>query len=307
MCISYKYNMKIGIDIGGSHIGIGVVNEEGDILEKKEKRIMKKDKENIKKTIEEYIIENVKEFQEKYDISDIGIAIPGKVTSDTVIKSVNLGIENYNIIKSLNEKIKLPIKIKNDAKCAAIAENEYGCLKKYNKNIFLTLGTGIGGAVIINNKLFETENVINCEFGHMVIEKNGIECTCGRNGCFEKYASMKSFKNELRQRLALDEKTRGQELFDMIKTNFKEKENYEVIEEVVDDFVTSISIGIVNLTNVFAPQSVGIGGSFVHFEEVFLERLKMKLQKENTFSGDEIKIEVASLGNDAGIIGATLI
>lgn len=148
--------MKIGIDLGGSHIAIGVVSNEGKILEKTEKRLMTQEKKYIKETIENYIIEHVKNLEKKYKITNIGIAIPGTVTPKEVIKSVNLKLENYKIVDNLNKYIKYPIKIRNDAKCAAIAENKLGCLKKYSRSIFLSLGTGIGGAVIIDNKLLDT-------------------------------------------------------------------------------------------------------------------------------------------------------
>lgn len=117
------------------------MNNKGIILEKVEKRITDEEKENIKKSIESYIIQNVKQFQKKYKITKIGIAIPGTVDNESIIKSVNLGLENYNIVKELKKKINLPIKIINDAKSAAIAENKYGALKPYKRVVFLTLGT----------------------------------------------------------------------------------------------------------------------------------------------------------------------
>lgn len=300
--------MKIGIDLGGSHIAVGVVNNKGIIVEKVEKRLISTEKKNIKKTIEDYIIENVNNFCNKYDITELGMAIPGTLKDNVILKSVNLGIENYNIVDKLNEKIKLPIKIKNDAKCAAIAENVYGCLKKYKRSIFLTLGTGIGGAVIINNKLLDTGDLPGCEFGHLVIEKNGIQCNCGKKGCWERYASMKSFKNKLRKELGYTEQTRGQELFDIIRNNNIKNENYETIEKVVDEFINDLSIGIANLINIFEPEAVGIGGSFIYFEEVLLDRLKLKLTNSNLLFNPrkEVVIETAILGNDAGIIGATI-
>ena len=218
--------MNIGIDLGGSHIAIGVINSKGIIEEKIEKRIMAKEKQNIKNTIEEYIIKNVKEFMKKYEISKIGIAIPGTVNETTIIKSVNLNIENYNIVEGLQKSLKAPISIRNDAKCAAIAENKYGCLKKYNRSLFLTLGTGIGGAVIINNQLLDTGSLPGCEIGHMIIEKNGRQCKCGKKGCFERYSSMKVLKDSIRNELGLDEKTRGQEIFDIIRSIGMSKCNF---------------------------------------------------------------------------------
>ena len=165
---------KIGIDLGGSHIAIGVVNSNGKILEKIEKKLKGIITKEVKKVIEDTIVEAVNKYKEEYKITEIGIAIPGTVTKDVVVKSVNLGLRNYKIIEELQKKIDIPIKIKNDAKCAAIAESTYGSLKQYKRVLFLTLGTGIGGAVIIDNKLLNTGDLPGCEIGHMVIEKNGL-------------------------------------------------------------------------------------------------------------------------------------
>ncbi len=302
--------MKIGIDLGGSHIAIGVVDNQGRIIEKQEKRLLKKDKENIKKVIEEYIVQTVERFEKEYKITEIGIAIPGTVANGMIIKSVNLGIENYNIVDKLNEKLNYKIKIKNDAKCAAIAENEYGSLKKYKRAVFVTLGTGIGGAVIINNELLDTGKLPGCEIGHMVVENDGVLCNCGRKGCFEKYASMKVFKNNLRKELNLDEKTSGKDLLNIIRESSKNKESkkYKVIEKVINKYINYLALGLANLINIFEPEAIGIGGSFVYFEEELLGRLKEKLLEKNMLFNprENIVIETAILGNDAGIIGSTI-
>ena len=300
--------MKIGIDLGGSHIAIGVVNKEGKIVEKTEKTLKGIEKKKIKNVIEETIVENVKRFQKEYEITKMGIAIPGTVTNNTVIKSVNLGLENYDIVDNLKKNIDLPIQIRNDAKCAALSENTYGCLKGYNRSIFLTLGTGIGGAVIINNELLDTGDLPGCEIGHMVIEKNGLLCNCGRKGCFEKYASMKAFKNNLRSELGYNEKVSGKELLAIIKNTKPQEENYLKIEKVITEYIENLSIGIANLVNIFEPEAIGIGGSFVYFEEVLLEALrKSLLEKDKLFNPrEDINIQTAVLGNDAGIIGALL-
>ena len=300
--------MKIGIDLGGSHIGIGIVENNGKIIEKVEKRLMSKEKRNIKNSIERYIIENVKKMQEKYEITEMGIAVPGTISKNIIVKSVNLGIKDYNLIENLQKEIKIPIKIRNDAKCAAIAESKYGVLKQYNRSIFLTLGTGIGGAVIINNQLLDTGDLPGCEFGHIIIEKDGIPCNCGKKGCFEKYASMKAFKNNLREALELDERTRGEELLDKIRKNSKENKDYDIINNVVGEYIKDLAIGISNLINIFEPEAIGIGGSFVFFEDVFLDKLKQYIQKENLLFNprEKLIIETAVLNNDAGIIGSIL-
>ena len=268
--------MKIGIDLGGSHIAIGIVDDKNCIIEKVEKRLLSEEKKDFKRAVEEYIVENVNKLNEKYKISEIGIAVPGTIEGDKIIKSVNLGVENYNFVDNLKKGINIPIKIRNDAKCAAIAECKIGCLKDYSRSLFLTLGTGIGGAVIIEGELLNTGSLPGCEIGHMIVEKNGLECNCGKKGCFEKYASMKVLKNNLRKELNLDETTRGQELLDMIKENPKDKK----INNVIDEFIEYLSIGISNLVNIFEPDAIGIGGSFVYFSDVLLDRLKNNIQNK---------------------------
>ena len=300
--------MKIGIDLGGSHIAIGVVDNQGKILEKVEKRITKAEKNIIKKVIEEYIIEKTANFLQQYKITEMGIAIPGTVKKETVVKSVNLGLKNYEIVKNLQEKVQLPIKIRNDAKCAALAENTYGALKSYDRSIFLTLGTGIGGAVVIHNELLDTGELPGCEFGHMLIEKNGKLCKCGKKGCWETYASMKAFKDNLRKILDLDERTSGKELLDILRKMEKNNPKYIQTNRLIEQYIEYLSIGISNLVNIFEPEAIGIGGSFVFYEEIFLEKLKTKLLKDNLLFNErkEINIQTAILDNDAGMIGATL-
>ena len=299
---------KIGIDLGGSHIAIGVIDKNGKILEKTEKRLKGIITAEVKKVIEETIFETVEKYRKEYKIDEIGIAIPGTVNKTEVIKSVNLGLKNYKIVDVLNKKINIPIKIKNDAKSAAIAESNFGSLKGYNRVLFLTLGTGIGGAVIINNKLLDTGDLPGCEIGHMVIEKDGLECNCGRKGCFEKYASMKAFKNNLRKTLGYDENFSGKELLALIKNTKKEDKNYNVINKIKQEYIEYLAIGLANLINIFEPEVIGIGGSFVYFEDVLLDDLKNEIiSKDMLFNKrKEINIQTAVLGNEAGIIGAVL-
>lgn len=294
--------MKVGIDLGGSHIAIGVLDDKSKIIEKFEREILKEEKNNIKNEIETYIVKNVQELIKKYEIKKIGISVPGTVQNNLIIKSVNLGVENYNLVHNLQKKIKLPIEIKNDAKCAAIAESKFGVLKSFKRGLFLTLGTGIGGAVIINGELLDTGDLPGCEFSHMVIEKDGIKCNCGKKGCFEKYGSMKAFKTNLKKELNLNEETRGYELLDIIRNNPQD----EKINKVIDEFIEYLSIGISNLINIFEPEVIGIGGSFVYFSDILLDRLKENiLGKLYLFNNREsLNIMPAVLGNDAGIIGS---
>lgn len=300
--------MKVGIDLGGSHIAIGVVNNKGKIIEKFEKRILNNEKKHIEKTIENNILEHIKDLSTRYKIEKIGIAAPGTIQDGKIIRAYNLGIEEYNIVEKLSKKTKVPIKIKNDAKCAAIAEYKFGCLKEYNRSLFLTLGTGIGGAVIINNKLLDAGNLPGCEFGHMIIEKDGLLCGCGKFGCWQQYASMKALKNNLRKKLGYDEQTDSKQLLNLLRNIKTNDKDFSTINEIIEDYIEDLSIGISNLINIFEPEVIGIGGSFVYFKDVLLDKLENKLLKDNLLfnSRKEIKIETAILENDAGIIGAVL-
>ena len=301
--------MKVGIDLGGSHIAIGVVNDKGKIIEKFEKRILNNEKKNIEKAIEENVFQHIKDLSKRYKIEKIGIAAPGTIQDGKIINAYNLGIKGeYKIVSNLSKKIKLPIMIRNDAKCAAIAENKYGCLKQYKRSIFLTLGTGIGGAVIINNELLDTGNLPGCEFGHMIIEKDGLLCSCGKFGCWQQYASMKALKDNLRKLLGCDEKTDSKQLLNILRNTKKEDKSFTIINNIIEEYIENLAIGVSNLINIFEPEIIGIGGSFVYFKDILLNKLENKLLKDNLLfnSRNDIKIQTAILENDAGIIGSTL-
>lgn len=297
--------MKIGIDLGGSHIAVGLIESSGKVLSKKEVPILKEDEKNLKDIIENYIFGAVEEFSNMCAIDGIGIAIPGTVSDTEVVKSVNLGLENYNIVEALSKRIIVPIHIKNDAKCAAIAENTYGSIKQYKNALFFTLGTGIGGAAIFNNRLLSPDGVPGFEFGHMIIKQNGKLCKCGKRGCFEQYASMKAFKQKIIDELELDAKINGEELVKIVE---REIEN-PIVVNIIDEYLTDLCVGISNLVNIFEPEAIGIGGSFVYFAKILLPKLKDKLLNGNLLFNkrDDIIINAAILGNDAGMIGASLI
>lgn len=297
--------MKIGIDLGGSHISVGAIDENGKILSQEDIQILEEDKRNIKDIIENYILTSVKKIIEFHKVESIGIAIPGTVNERKIIKAVNLGLENYDIVGRLSKEINLPIKIKNDAKCAAIAESTYGSIKEYENSLFLTLGTGIGGAAVFNHKLLDPKKVPGFEFGHMIITKNGRLCNCGKRGCFERYGSMKVFKQEVINELNLDEKISGEELLKKV-----EKEQQDpAVENIIDEFTENLSIGISNLINIFEPEAIGIGGSFTYYADILLPKIKSKILDGNLLFNkrEDIIINAATLGNNAGMIGTTLI
>lgn len=203
----------------------------------------------------------------------------------------------------------MPIKLQNDAKCAAIAEHEYGVLQGYESSIFLTLGTGIGGAAIVAGKLLEGKCFSGYEFGHMTIDVNGEQCKCGKKGCFELYGSMKTFKRNFKERLGLSQFTHSEQLLDFLKYDMALEKHDERIKQVIDEYTESLAIGISNLINIFEPEAIGIGGSFTYFEEFLLEKLKEKLLNGNLLFNprSDIIIKSALLKNDAGIIGASML
>ena len=150
--------MKIGIDIGGCHVGIGLVDNNGSIVLKEEMFI--KDKTNIKEQIEEYITEKVIQMSLIHNIECVGVSVPGTVSGNKIMKSVNFGIvEEYDLAGNLEKILKMPVKMKNDAKCAALAEQKYGELANYNDSVFFCIGTGVGTAVFQDGKMLEPDNL----------------------------------------------------------------------------------------------------------------------------------------------------
>ena len=299
--------MKIGIDIGGSHIGIGLVNSNGTIILKEEKFI--KDKSNIEKKIEEYITENVIKMLQAYYINEIGIAVPGTVTGTKIVRVVNLGIENYDLVAILqNNLIKagytINIKMKNDGKCAALAEQKYGALAGYDNSVFLCIGTGVGSAVIFDGKLLEAKNVPGFEFSHTIIHRNGAACNCGKRGCFEVYASLKRFKEKIVKEFNL-KSINGECVRDFIRKN----SDNPTLRYMINSYIEDLSIGISNIINIFEPEAICLGGSFAEYEGILYEPLKNALINGNLLFNKrcDIIIKLAKLKNDAGIIGATLI
>lgn len=301
--------MKIGIDIGGSHVAIGLINGNGKIIAKEDQDLNNdlRSKDYCKKLVNTIIELITKILEEKkIDIKEIrliGIAIPGTVSETHIIKAKNLHIKDFNIVSEINKYFNIPIVLRNDAKCAAIAEKEYGSLKKYDDALFLTIGTGIGGAVYLGGKLLKPKKYEGFEIGHMVIKKDGIKCNCGRKGCFEKYASMKTFKDRIQNKFNNKNLT-GKEIKELLTDKYYQKE----IEEIIDEYIEDLSIGLANLINIFEPEVISIGGGFVHFKDILLEKLVNKLNKEDMLFNNQAvpKIITAKLKNDAGIVGSVI-
>ena len=279
------------------------------ILSIEERNLTREDRINVKESIVKIIIELLNRVIDEAnvdlnDIEFIGIASPGTISNNVIKQATNLGLENFDLIAELQKYINLPMQIKNDSKCAALAEKHYGAMRDYDDGVFLCIGTGIGGAAFINGQMLVPKRFSGFEFGHMVINKGGRQCSCGKRGCFETYASIRAFRNKIAEVLDIDNDFSGQYLREQL-LDF----NNEKIEEVVEQFIEDLSIGICNLIDIFEPEIVVLGGSFSYYEgNPVYDRLIEKIsQKNSRFNSMAMpKIELAKLKNDAGINGATI-
>ena len=301
--------MKIGIDIGGSHVATGLVDKNGELISKESRDINIsniKEEKRVERLLVEIIENEISMLLEKNDftagdISKIGIAVPGSPKGGNIRNLVNLHIKEFNLGEELKKKYKVNVKIKNDGKCAGLAEKQYGSLKKYSDCIFLCIGTGVGSAVFLNDNLLEPKQNPGFEFGHMVIDKEGRKCNCGKNGCFETYASMKRFKANAISEFNMSDTTEAEEVQMYIRNNMDKKS----VSTFVNDYLDNVSIGLSNIINIFEPQAISFGGSFSYYCDIFLPILKEKLEKLKFNKDTKTDLLVAKLKNDAGIIGAT--
>ena len=295
--------MKIGIDMGGSHVAIGIVNENGKIIEKFEKDI-KNVGDQAKAEISTYIIEIISKIKENHNIEKIGIGSPGTPRGGVLTNLINLKIKEFDISSILMEHFDIPVLLKNDAKCAGLAEKTYGALKEYQDAVFLCLGTGIGASVFMNGKELKPIQNPGMEIGHMVIDKNGIKCNCGKTGCFETLCSVKRLKDKLIDEMNLSKEVSSKELLEILKWRAKE----ENIKKILEEYIDNLNIGLSNIIDIFASQAICLGGGFVYFEEILYKPFLEKYYNERkSFYKDRIPdIKLALLGNDAGIIGATI-
>lgn len=258
--------MNIGIDLGGSHIGVGIVNNEGNIISKEDTDIYREKIEDIQEFIIQTIISSIKLLLEENQITLknielIGIGTPGEPQNGVIKRIVNLGISDFNIVQRLKNGLQFDnIIIRNDGKCAGIAEKLYGSMKIYEDSVFLCLGTGIGGAVFLNNKLLKPKKRSGFEFGHMVIEKDGNLCKCGNRGCFETYCSMKMLKEKLNKEIGLNN-MKSRDLLKYVKENIENPKIKEIIKQYIDDLI----IGLSNITNLLEPECITLRRKFCAF------------------------------------------
>jgi len=307
----------LAIDLGGTNIKAGIIDENGLIIKKKS---IKTGKERIfldvVNDMAKLCINLVNETEISFDkIEAIGIGAPGSIDSKNgvIIYSNNL---NWNNVKITEELFKLLGKrsfVTNDANAAALGEAKYGSGKNYQDSVLITLGTGVGGGIVIDGKLFEGYKSAGAEVGHMVIIENGEQCTCGRKGCFEAYSSatalirdtknsMKYHKNSLMWKISENdiEKADGRTAF------IAAREGDRYGKEVVDMYIQHLSEGIVNIVNILRPQVVILGGGVCNEGDYLLDPLR-ELVSLKMYGGCEyapVELKIASLGNDAGLLGA---
>lgn len=293
--------MKIGIDLGGSHIALGIVDEENKIISKKEHNWTKEEKDNLFENAENYSKKLIKELLEENEdlkIENIGIGYPYKNIINGIVYKNG---EEFNLPEILFKEFGIQTYLKNDVKCSAICEKTIGNLKDYNNCIFMTLGTGIGGAYFYKNELVTPNKYQGFEIGHMIIQTNGRKCRCGSCGCFEEYGAMRIFRGKIEELFNVPKIT-SHDMFRILEN----KEKSEEVNKIIDEYTTYLSVGISNLINIFEPDAICIGGSFTYYAPIFMDKLKEKT-KNILKDRDMPDIVTAKYENDAGIIGASML
>lgn len=303
--------MYIGIDVGGMSIKAGIVKDSGEIIAKHavptpldgDRLFLKAMLEAVEKAVEAAGVS-------KSEIKAIGIGAPGIVDREKglLVSEPNIPYINLNVHQYLKDNFAdIPVFVENDANCAALGE--YYMAENAENFVFVTLGTGVGGGIIIGGKLFTGANGMGGELGHIVTHAGGRKCGCGRYGCWEAYASVtglikttEEHRNEIKG-IVPDEKISGRTVFELAKAGDKDA------ERVRDMWIDEVAIGIADLVNIFQPDEIVIGGAISKEGDVLLNPIK-KYVKENVFKADGLKeteILISRIGGDAGIIGAAFL
>ncbi len=303
--------MLIGIDLGGTNIAAGLVNHKGELIFKKSMPT------NADRPAEELIkdiyvlIDELKSISEE-DVEAVGIGIPGLVNKDmsVVLTCANLHWHHVRLMDGL-KNLNLPIAIDNDANVAAYAEYKIGSLKGVSNGIVVTLGTGVGGGIIIDNNEVRGGHGIGSELGHMIIGDNFYDCNCGSNGCFETFASATAiikYAEHLVETTELPSKLRSLE-----KITAKDVIELSKVEDVIatetyERFIKYLARGIVNIMILLDPERIALGGGVSGAGDYLLNRLTKEVEKQYFLSEfTNVELVISELGNDAGIIGAALL
>lgn len=299
-----------GIDIGGTTIKMGLFKVDGTLLEKWEVGTRKEKNgkyilDDIAKEIKNKIRE--KEIREN-NVVGVGIGVPGPVSGNgVVLKCVNLGWEVFNVEETLSEMIGIPVKAGNDANVAALGEMWQGGGKGYKNIVMVTLGTGVGGGIIINGNIISGANGAGGEIGHLKVVKNEAEaCRCGKKGCLEQYASATGIVKESKKLLRSDDNTSILREINEITAKIifdAAKDGDKLANKLVEDLGKRLGSALANLSCVCDPEVFVIGGG-VSKAGMFLINIIRKYYIEKAFHAcEETKFKLAKLGNNAGIYG----
>ncbi|KAH0575263.1 Glucokinase, ROK family [Spironucleus salmonicida] len=311
----------IGVDFGGTNISAGVVNHRHEIIKTHSvKTLSQRQPKLIIADMAELIrtVTKMANLDFEKDVAWVGIGAPGTINGvDGVVEySNNINWFDVPLGPELKKDLNKPIFMDNDANAAAYGEYLEGSAKGSKIFVMMTLGTGVGGGIIINNKIFTGFNSAGAELGHKVIILDGRQCTCGRKGCLEAYASAtgiisltKEIMNENKDSLMWDlvendiEKVTGQTCFDA-----REKGD-EAGKKVTEQFIRYLACGVTDIINVFQPDLLSIGGGISAQGDWLINEVKALVAEQvfTKFSKNNTKIIKASLGNDAGILGAALL
>lgn len=313
---------SIGIDLGGTNIAVGLCDENLTIIDKDStptlpKRESSEIVEDMARLTAEIVKRNGLTLE---DITGVGIVAPGSTDTElgVVEYTNNLPFRNFPLVEAFKKH--LPVKkvaIANDADAAALGEALAGAAKGAKSLVMITIGTGIGGGVIINGKILDSGvNSATAELGHTVIHTGGRQCSCGRRGCWEAYSSATALTDMTREKMTeLELKGIPSLLFDeakhegkvSAKTAFSAmKRGDKHAAKLVDDYIYYLAAGITNVINIFQPEILSIGGGVCN-EREYLTRPLIEIVEREQYARDskrKTKIVTATLGNDAGIVGA---
>jgi glucokinase len=308
----------IGVDLGGTNIVVGVIDEGGNIVQT---LTMPTKKERDAEAIFDDIIQMCQQLIEacaldETNLKGIGIGIPGSIEpkEGVIVYANNLKTSGFKAKAYIEERLPYKVLLGNDADCAALGEVMNGGAKGYEDAVVFTLGTGVGGGIIIGQKIFSGYYYGGAELGHQIIEKGGRSCTCGNKGCLEAYASATALIDRAKQEAATHKESLLWERVggDLEKMNAKiafdaANAGDDVAIDLIDEYMEYLAVGVANAINVFKPQVILIGGGISKQGDKLIHPLTEKA-KEMVYGGEVLtKIKVATLGNDAGLIGAAML
>lgn len=311
----------LGVDIGGTNIAVGVVNDEMKIVAKGNTKTPVPCPEDdfcdaIRATID-LALKNANVTID--DIKAVGIGCPGTVNPDSglIEFSNNLGYSNFPLKKMMEDRLPgIPVYMGNDANVAAYGEYKAGALKGAKNSLAVTLGTGVGGGIIIDGKIYTGFNYAGGELGHTVIVVDGRQCNCGRKGCWERYASASGLILTTKEYMEKDKNSKMWELVDGNIDNVSGRTAFDgmragdaTAKAVVDEYIKYLGAGISDMVNIFQPEVLCIGGGICNEGETLLKPLREYVESQQYSMNSPRKTTIcrAELGNDAGIIGAALL